>query len=585
MPVSQPALTAPGVYIQEVPVKQRTSSGVTTATTAFLGRTTEGPTNTPTLISEFADFVTLFGGLRADSPMTYAVQDFFLNGGKSAIIIRLFDGDAAASTATVRMNESSPHANSAEAASAAQAGLEKAKAALTAATKAHSKAKGNESDLSGAALRSARSKTAAATKELNASRVVVEEYEGILSRAQGSFELNLVAASAGTWGNRVTYMVDTSGINDAVQNRFATQNWDAADLFNLTLIRALPRGRSVREQYSNVSMNPNAGMRSLRHMLATQSKLARLASSATDIEGADSDNLCVGTYEDGLKILSRVDLFNILCIPPDERDGDTDSSVYASALAMCSGRRAMLIVDPPSAWHDDVGAITSANFLADVGISAASESARHAVVYFPRIVRPDPLHGNYPMTGPACGAVAGIYARTDANSGVWQAPAGLASGIAGATDLSYNLSDAESGSLNAQGINGIRSFVGTGPVLWGTRTMRGADQLADEYKYLTIRRLADYMEEYLLRNTKYAVFQNNNTGLWTSLTATVEGFMRSLAARGAFAGGSYFVRCDSSTTSQEDIDKGVVNMVIGYAPLKPAEFVVLYLQQSAGAVE
>ena len=155
----------------------------------------------------------------------------------------------------------------------------------------------------------------------------------------------------------------------------------------------------------------------------------------------------------------------------------------------------------------------------------------------------------------------------------------------GATDLSYTLNDAESGSLNAQGINGIRSFVGTGPVLWGTRTMRGADQLADEFKYLPIRRLADYMEEYLLRNTKFAVFQNNNQALWTALTSTVEGFMRSLAARGAFAGGNYFVRCDSSTTNQDDIDKGVVNMVIGYAPLKPAEFVILYLQQSAGGGE
>lgn len=189
------------------------------------------------------------------------------------------------------------------------------------------------------------------------------------------------------------------------------------------------------------------------------------------------------------------------------------------------------------------------------------------------------------MTGPACGAVAGIYARTDATAGVWKAPAGMSSGIVGALDLSYSLTDAENGNLNAQGINGIRSFVGTGPVLWGTRTMRGSDQLADEYKYLTIRRLADYMEEYLLRNTKYAVFQNNNPALWTTLTATVEGFMRGLAARGAFAGGNYFVRCDSTTTTQEDIDKGVVNMAIGYAPLKPAEFVVLYLQQSAGGGE
>ena len=158
------------------------------------------------------------------------------------------------------------------------------------------------------------------------------------------------------------------------------------------------------------------------------------------------------------------------------------------------------------------------------------------------------------MTAPACGAIAGIYSRTDAASGVWKAPAGMDSGINGATGLSYKLTDAENGLLNAQGINGIRSFTGTGPVLWGARTMRGSDQLSDDYQYVNIRRLADYMEETLLRNTKWAVFKSNNQALWTALSGTVESFMRSLAAQGAFAGGSYFVRCDNSTTSGDDVD-------------------------------
>jgi hypothetical protein len=573
------------VYVQEVPVKKRPITGVSTATTAFLGRTTEGPTNTPTVVRSFAEFATTFGGLRADSPMTYAVQDFFQNGGATAVLIRLFEGDAATSTATVRMDPSSPHAESETAAAAATSKLEEAKTAVVEAQSAHAAAKKAEEGLSGAALRSARGKSSATSRDLNSVRTLVTEYEGILSRAKGVFRLNLVASSAGAWGNKVTYVVDTNGINEAVQDRFATDSWDAADLFNITLIRSKPRGRSTREQYANVSMHPSAGTRSLRHILETQSSLARLNNSTTNNVGEDSESLSTDTYAGGLQQLSRVNMFNILCIPPDEREGDTEAAVYSMALTMCSKRRAMLVVDPPNSWHDDVDSITAARFVSDLGISSASEAARHAVVYFPRIVRPDPLHGGYPMTSPACGAVAGIYARTDSSSGVWQAPAGLAAGIVGATDLSYTLTDAESGSLNSQGINGIRSFVGTGPVLWGTRTMRGADQLADEFKYLPIRRLADYMEEYLLRNTKFAVFQNNNQALWTALTSTVEGFMRSLAARGAFAGGNYFVRCDSSTTNQDDIDKGVVNMVIGYAPLKPAEFVILYLQQSAGGGE
>jgi hypothetical protein len=147
------------------------------------------------------------------------------------------------------------------------------------------------------------------------------------------------------------------------------------------------------------------------------------------------------------------------------------------------------------------------------------------------------------------------------------------------------LTDAENGLLNKEGINCIRSF-GSGPVVWGARTMRGSDQLSDEYQYVPVRRLADYIEETLQRNTRWAVFEPNDDPLWTNLRLTVNNFMRDLFRQGAFAGSgaadAFFVLCDSSTTTQEDIDAGIVNIVVGYAPLKPAEFVVLYLQQMAG---
>jgi hypothetical protein len=516
--------------------------------------------------------------------MTYAVQDFFDNGGGLALIVRLFEGSAEAGTASIQHAPQAPASGALSAeAQGAKAALERAEAGLTKAQTDLAAAKDAESDASaGAARKAASAKTQAAEKAVAAAQNNVGEQQVILANATGGVTLNLVAANAGSWGGRITYSTNTVGINSTVRDRFSTDAWDAADLFNLTLSRQLGNGRTAKEEYANVSLNANAGVRSLGHILGTKSQLARLASKASNRSGADSGKLSTDTYTEGLELLERVDLFNILCIPPDTRDGDTSASVYSSALALCAKRRATLVVDPPMSWEDNVEGLTADRFATDLGISPASEATRHAVVYFPRIVRPDPLHGDYDMAAPACGAIAGIFARTDAASGVWKAPAGMGAGVNGATGLSYKLTDAENGLLNAQGINGIRSFTGTGPVLWGARTMRGSDQLSDDYQYLPIRRLADYMEETLLRNTKWAVFQSNNQGLWTALTATVEAFMRGLAAQGAFAGGSYFVKCDSSTTSKDDIDKGVVNMVIGYAPLKPAEFVILYLQQSAG---
>jgi phage tail sheath protein FI len=585
MPFVQPALSAPGVYVQEVPADKHHVTGVTTALTAFLGRTTNGPTNTPTVVRSFGEFSAQFGGLRADSPLTYAVQDFFENGGSLALIVRLFEGSAEAGTASIQQAPHAPPAGplSTEAESA-KAALAKAESGLSDAQAALAKAKAAESDAQGAAKKAATQKTIAAEKAVAAAQNNVGEQQVILASATGGVTLNLVAANAGGWGGRISYSTNTVGINATVRDRFSTETWDAADLFNLSVVRDLGNGRTQKEGYSNVSVNANAGTRSLGHMLATKSGMARLAAKASNRSGADSGKLSVATYESGLELLERVDLFNILCIPPDTRDGDTSSSVYSAALALCAKRRATLVVDPPMAWEDNVSGLTADHFASDLGISPASETARHAAVYFPRIVRPDPLHGGYPMTAPACGAIAGIYSRTDSSNGVWTAPAGLNSGLNGATGLSYKLTDAENGLLNSQGINAIRSFTGTGPVLWGARTMRGSDQLSDDYQYVNIRRLADYMEETLLRNTKWAVFKSNNQNLWSSLSGTVESFMRSLAAQGAFAGGSYFVKCDASTTTQDHIDSGIVNMVIGYAPLKPAEFVILYLQQSAGGV-
>jgi len=187
---------------------------------------------------------------------------------------------------------------------------------------------------------------------------------------------------------------------------------------------------------------------------------------------------------------------------------------------------------------------------------------------------------NRPSSFPACGIIAGIIASTDFQRGVWKAPAGLNAGINGIVSLEAKLSDPENGVLNPLGINCLRQFPVIGPVVWGDRTLRGADILEDDYKYLSVRRLALFIEESLYRGTKWAVFEPNDENLWASLRLSVGAFMSNLSRQGAFYG--FKVTCDATTTTQNDINLGIVNVLVQFAPVKPAEFVVLSIQQAAG---
>src|SRR3712207_7651940 len=170
------------------------------------------------------------------------------------------------------------------------------------------------------------------------------------------------------------------------------------------------------------------------------------------------------------------------------------------------------------------------------------------------------------------GAVAGLIARTDATRGVWKAPAGTEATLAGVAGFSVMLTDRENGDLNPVGINCLRAFPVIGRVSWGARTLRGADQLSDEYKYLPVRRLALYIEESLYRGLKWVVFEPNDEPLWSQIRLNVGAFMNRLFRQGAFQGTTpreaYFVKCDKETTTQGDINLGIVNVVVGFAPLK-----------------
>jgi phage tail sheath protein FI len=292
---------------------------------------------------------------------------------------------------------------------------------------------------------------------------------------------------------------------------------------------------------------------------------------------------------ESLPVLDKADLFNLLCIPPlQRRGGEVGRQAWDAAVTYATSRRAFVIVDPPERWA------TANDVLADeIGVVSVVTIADNAAIYFPRVLASDPLNSGQPDSFAPGGAIAGVFARTDAQSGVWGTP-GIEAVLRGVSGLSFGgaasagkLGDADNAKLNAAGINCLRSFPGTGTVVWGARTLKGADALASDWKYIPVRRLACHIEESIIRGTRWAAFEPNAAPLWGEIAQDIIAFMHTLFKQGAFKGATpgqaYFVHCDGTTTTPADIAGGVINIAIGFAPIRPAEFVTLYIQQISNA--
>lgn len=502
------ALTYPGVYIEEVPSGVRTITGVATSITAFIGRALRGEVLKPVRIQSFADYERAFGGLWEDSTMSYAVQQYFLNDGVDALVVRVVNG------------------------------------------------------------------AEVATFELG---------------TEGVDPLLLVSANAGAWGGRLRVTINHQ-----------TKEPLQADEFNLIITELDPvKDDEIRftETFRNLSVLA-ASPRFVTSVLAQQSQLLRVGgdvvdrpTEVTDAEPAplptlQADNggaITPGDIADGINALDQADLFNLLCIPPIDRTTDIDAATREAAAVYCTKRRAMFIVDPPSTWNTVAAAEAGVNDFANF-----MSRSKNAAAYFPRVRAADPLRENRLEEFAPCGMVAGIFARTDNTRGVWKAPAGTDAVMRGVRELTVKMTDGQNGLLNPLGLNSLRTFPVYGPVVWGARTLDGADVQASEWKYVPVRRLALFLEESLYRGTQWVVFEPNDEPLWAQIRLNLGAFMHNLFRQGAFQGSSpreaYFVKCDKETTTQNDINLGIVNIVVGFAPLKPAEFVVIKFQQMAGQI-
>ena len=499
-------------------------NGVATSITAFIGSALRGPADVPGSVNSFADFERRYGGLWAQSTLGYAVNHFFLNGGRQALIIRVHNGAATA--------------------------------------KASVPAGG----------------------------------------------INLIAANAGAWGNnlraRVDLAIPPSPFAGPPNSRF---NLRVKDLITGTV-----------ETFENLSTDPS-NQSFVTSMLATQSQLIRVDGpvpgnappanaapaagadpfaepTATSLAGGgDGGDISDAQISDpglqsrggGLWMLEQADLFNLLCIPPLKRhSGDVGKPTWDAAIAYARSRRAFVIVDPAERWATVDDVLDTAT-----GVASVVTAADNAAIYFPRILISDPLTQAVDSFAPS-GTIAGIFAETDLNRGVWTAPAGIEAVMQGTLGLSLGgsanpgkLADLDSEKLNPAGINSLRNFPATGTVVWGARTLKGSDALASDWKYIPVRRLAYTIEESVIRGIKWATFEPNNQALWAQIELSVSTFMQTLFRQGAFQGATpseaYFVKCDNTTITPVDMANGIVNIVIGFAPMRPAEFVMLTLQQAA----
>lgn len=644
------SLTYPGVYVEELPSGVRTIVGVATAVTAFIGAARKGPTDTPVEINSYADFERQFGGLWLGSSMSYAVRDFFLNGGARAVIVRLFHstaGDAVAAIAKAAAagptgKDAKDQAKAVLAALDAGASAAAKAAAQTANAKIAALADDADQPAIDAAVLAARALAAGLPPDARSIDVVDA------SDPPKATTLRFRAANPGRWAARLRVDV-AAAEGPGVAELESSLNVPKGSLFKLVVTDLNPGG--ITETHLNVTLVKDC-MRRVDKVLKSASSLLAWAGAdldqtptpalpdlktvrgdaiasayallkkaledhpdplSSEVKAAkqkvddafdaafksvdDGAALALGDYlkadgqsqKTGLyaleQLYTRDGIFNLLCLPPYTLEKDVDPGLLAAAGVYCEKRRAMLLVDAPRSWSSVGGAL--AGFNADP--EQVGYRGRNAALFFPRLVMANPLHENQLEAFASCGAVAGVFARTDTQRGVWKAPAGLDASLVGVNSFTLPLTDDENGQLNPLGINCLRTFPVFGRVVWGARTLRGADSLADEYKYTPVRRTALFIEESLYRALKWVVFEPNDEPLWAQIRLNVGAFMQNLFRQGAFQGQTrneaYFVHCDASTTTQNDINLGIVNVRVGFAPLKPAEFVVISLQQMAGHIE
>jgi phage tail sheath protein FI len=531
----------PGIYIQELPSNAHTIAAAPTSVTVFVGyvhpfKTAASNFKRALEIFSFSDYERLFGGFyqsgAIDATVAYAVNDFFLNGGTDAFVVGLqpqhyFDKDG---------NTTGP--------------VEAANAVLA-------KSGGNGIQFN------ALEPTDSVPMNVTINNV----------QADSASHFNIADVIV-TYGNQTEVYRKIS--LDKTNN---PQNYLETRINGISALVTVTPGATYPTVFSGSNFTETE-------------KLAATAPSTTVGVFDPADFLSAFQADSSL---DKLQVFNLLVVP-----GVVNNAVLSEALAFCERKLAFLIMDPPPEDVADPPTNWIGDFLGntagDTDGNIAPQSSNGAL-YFPYLKSSNPITGlpsdpaGTPFTLPPSGFVAGIFARTDTNRGVWKAPAGLETTILDTTGVvdGGRMTDMRQGALNNIGVNCIRSFPGAGTVVFGSRTLVSANTAFQQWKYVPVRRMALFLEQTLKLNLTWVIFEPNDEPLWVAIRVSIESFMLSLFHQGAFAGAkpsdSFQVKCDSSTTTPQDVDNGRVNIVVAFAPLKPAEFVIVKIAQLAGQAQ
>lgn len=646
MPVNP---TYPGVYIEEIPSGVRTITGVATSVTAFIGFFRRGPMNRAVQIFSYADFQREFGGLDQRSEASFAIQQYFLNGGSEAWVVRIASGTSAQSSVAISFAVDGSSVLTVNARDHGvwgdnllvvidhqTAAVDRFNLKVTEINPSNGQVVREEQWLNLSMISAGNNPrfadtvindvnrgsqfirvaaTAAATRPLangifsgsHASAPVIPPSPTIDITIGG----DTVTGAAVTLAGAATPLADVAPALEAAIRAAAPAN----PAFSGATVRVLgdqlhilagptapgnrvtfANGGSTLAQVLLLRETDGAIANAQAYQVGTGAitNTAQVGGSVGNDGTEPNGAAIIGNQvaKTGMFALEDVDIFTILCIPRTGMVGTTATTplsendafaVMSATQIYCESRRAFYIVDAPEDFN------TPAAIRSWLEGTTGAPRHRNLALFYPRTRVPNPLD-EYRLRsiGPS-GTIAGLFARTDSARGVWKAPAGTEASLSNVAELEYTLTDAENGSLNPLAINCLRTFPVYGTISWGSRTLDGADARASEWKYIPVRRLALFLEESLFRGTQWVVFEPNDEPLWAQIRLNIGAFMHNLFRQGAFQGSTpqqaYFVNCDSETTTQNDINNGIVNIIVGFAPLRPSEFVIISIQQIASELE
>ena len=515
----------PGIYIQEIPLDSHAIVPAPTSIAAFVGYSHPFKTKTfgvAQQIFSFSDYETYFGGLfssgMVDASLPRAVYQFFLNGGSTAWVVGLQPGQF--------------------------------------------KADGTIIDRLGPG-----GDFITATLATTGGGIVFTALEPTDVLAMTATITN-VRNSGDTFDLVVTY-----------GTRVETYR-------GLSLGSATTPDLVVNKVSGLVNLAPDTGAGGWGTAIVTPVSPVSIAYSApgalaSAFSGADFADVFAANSS-----LDNVEIFNLLIVP-----GVTDNAVISEALSFAERKRAFAIVDPPpqSPAFGTAGASPEPidDWMTGLASGYQLPTSQNGALYFPYLTSTDVVTGK-PIPMAPSGFVAGVYAQTDASRGVWKAPAGLATTVLNTAGPvpSGRMNDPQQGVLNLDSINCLRTFSGIGTVVWGSRTLVASNDAFAQSKYVPVRRMTLFIEQTLLANLRWVVFEPNDEPLWVAIKSSIEAFMLSLFRQGALQGATpsdaFKVKCDASTTTPTDQLNGIVNIVVAFAPLKPAEFVIIQIAQLAG---